>query len=80
MYLPLASWGGGKTRLGGVDPHLHGLLEDLPLQFHHGVPHRHLRAVDDVAVGGIVHRIGHLPQDSPHFRLHIRNELFLVQL
>src|ERR1700682_2623912 len=46
LALPDASLGGGKTRLRGVDPHLHGLLEGPSLQLNHRIPNRHLRSVD----------------------------------
>jgi hypothetical protein len=77
---PWTSFGGGKRRLGGVNPHLGGCLENGLSQLGHQIPYLDLRAADQIAGRGIVDRIGHLLQNPPHFRLHLRHKLLLVHL
>jgi hypothetical protein len=72
------STGGGKTRLRGVDPHLHRLFKNPSLQLHHRVADLHLRPVDHVPIRRIVHRVGNLTKSPPGFLQHLGYELILV--
>jgi hypothetical protein len=78
LTLPALSTGGGKTRLRGVDPHLHRLFKNPSLQLHHRVADLHLRPVDHVPIRRIVHRVGNLTKSPPGFLQHLGYELILV--
>jgi len=58
--LPIASFGGGPTRLRGVEAHRHGLLKDPLPQLGHRIPHGPLAAADHIARRCVDQLIGHL--------------------
>jgi len=77
--LPDGSFGGGKARLRGVDPHLNRHLESFASELGHRVPNLHFRAADDISCGSVIHRVGHLLHHAPTLLLHPCNKLLPIQ-
>jgi hypothetical protein len=80
LDFPLASLGGGKSRLGGVDPQLQRLLKDAALKFLHQLKDRQLAVLDQPALLGRVHRVHHLRQGLLHLHADFRRQLITIDL
>jgi hypothetical protein len=71
---------GGKSGrgFGRLDPHLRRGLERPPAELAEQVPHPFLRAVDQVPVGRIVDRVGHLTHRLLEVFPHPPNQLLTI--